>query len=102
MDFSPNPSVVRLGADFVVAFVWQSVVEYWWHRLMHTHACYSTMHKFHHFYRSPEPFCDMYLPRYPASMPHPDALTRCPTRQVYSPVGVPGLPMYPVVTALRV
>jgi sterol desaturase/sphingolipid hydroxylase (fatty acid hydroxylase superfamily) len=35
----------------VVALAWQSVWEYWWHRLMHQKWCYMRMHKFHHFYK---------------------------------------------------
>jgi len=61
MDFAPSPGSWRVGADFVVAFAWQTVLEYGWHRLMHTRLCYRTMHKFHHYYKSPEPFCDMYI-----------------------------------------
>lgn len=44
-----------------IAIVYESVVEYYWHRLMHTKAFYATFHKYHHFYKSPEPWDDMYI-----------------------------------------
>lgn len=35
----------------VAALGWQSVLEYAWHRLMHTRWCYTRMHKYHHHYK---------------------------------------------------
>jgi sterol desaturase/sphingolipid hydroxylase (fatty acid hydroxylase superfamily) len=43
------------------ALLWQSVIEYYWHRLMHLPWFYKRFHKVHHFYTSPEPFDDMYI-----------------------------------------
>ena len=40
--------------DFFTAVVFQSVAEYYWHRLMHSKVFYSRLHKHHHFYKSPE------------------------------------------------
>ena len=43
------------------AFAWQSVLEYYWHRMMHLPAFYRRFHKMHHHYKSPQPFDDMYI-----------------------------------------
>jgi sterol desaturase/sphingolipid hydroxylase (fatty acid hydroxylase superfamily) len=51
---------VLLG-ELLGAVVFQSVVEYYWHRLMHTKLCYAQFHKLHHFYKSPEVWDDMYI-----------------------------------------
>ena len=47
--------------DLLLAVAWQSILEYYWHRLMHTKYCYKRMHKYHHANKSPEPFDDMYI-----------------------------------------
>lgn len=47
--------------QFLLAVTYQSVVEYYWHRLMHWKYCYRYLHKFHHSYKSPEPWDDMYI-----------------------------------------
>ena len=47
--------------EVLFAICWQSVLEYYWHRMMHTNLFYATLHKYHHFYKSPEPFDDMYI-----------------------------------------
>ena len=47
--------------DFFLALTYESVVEYIWHRLMHLRFFYLRFHKLHHFYKSPEPFDDMYI-----------------------------------------
>ena len=61
-EFELNSStIMRLALEFTLAFCWQSVVEYWWHIWMHTDAMYATFHKHHHFYKSPEPFCDLFI-----------------------------------------
>lgn len=44
-----------------IAMTYECIVEYYWHRLMHTKYCYGRFHKFHHFYKSPEPWDDMYI-----------------------------------------
>jgi sterol desaturase/sphingolipid hydroxylase (fatty acid hydroxylase superfamily) len=48
-----------LLAEFLVAVVWENVVEYYFHRTMHLPAVYRTFHKLHHAYKSPTPFDDM-------------------------------------------
>ena len=56
------PSAFVQEASFLIAaLIIQSVVEYWWHILMHRRFCYRHLHKHHHFYTSPEPFDDMYI-----------------------------------------
>ena len=47
--------------DFFIAFIIQSILEYVWHIWIHTDAIYSWCHKFHHSYKSPFPFADMYI-----------------------------------------
>jgi sterol desaturase/sphingolipid hydroxylase (fatty acid hydroxylase superfamily) len=44
-----------------LALLWESVIEYYWHRMMHLPWFYKRFHKVHHFYTSPEPFDDMYI-----------------------------------------
>eukprot|EP00128_Syssomonas_multiformis_P001965 Colp12_sorted_trinity150504_noHs@10532 len=43
----------------VSAITYQCVAEYYWHRIMHLPWFYRNFHKIHHYYKSPEPFCDM-------------------------------------------
>lgn len=53
-----------LGAvalELLVAVVYENVTEYYWHRLMHLPGLYARLHKHHHFYKSPEPWDDMYI-----------------------------------------
>jgi sterol desaturase/sphingolipid hydroxylase (fatty acid hydroxylase superfamily) len=50
-----------IAFDFMVAIVWQSVLEYYVHVLMHTKILYSTIHKYHHHYKSPEVWDDLYV-----------------------------------------
>lgn len=44
-------SIAREAPLLVAALAWQSLLEYWWHRLMHTRWYFSRMHKFHHHYK---------------------------------------------------
>lgn len=39
----------------------QSVLEYYWHALMHTPWCYAHLHRFHHFYKAPQVFDDLMI-----------------------------------------
>ena len=43
------------------SFLWESIIEYYWHRMMHLPWFYKRFHKIHHFYTFPEPFDDMYI-----------------------------------------
>ena len=63
MQFDPVSSYgwFSILCDFMVAVIYESVVEYYWHRLMHLRLFYGIFHKYHHFYKSPEPFDDMYI-----------------------------------------
>ena len=58
-------SVLRFSGHvlgwFAVAYIYENVVEYVWHRAMHLPWCYRTMHKYHHTYKAPEPFDDLYI-----------------------------------------
>ena len=51
----------RIAVEVLAAIMYQSVAEYYWHRLMHTKYFYKVFHKYHHFYKSPEPWDDMYI-----------------------------------------
>lgn len=61
-EFSSLQSLVlTIFLECLIATVYQSVVEYYWHRLMHLRFFYINLHKYHHFYKSPEPWDDMYI-----------------------------------------
>src|SRR5690349_21737296 len=47
--------------EFITPHVSPGVLEYYWHRLLHTPIMYKRFHKVHHYYKSPEPFDDMYI-----------------------------------------
>ena len=47
--------------DLITAIVYESVVEYYWHRMMHLPWFYRNFHKYHHHYKSPEPWDDMHI-----------------------------------------
>lgn len=46
---------------FFIAFIYENIIEYYWHRAMHLSLFYKTFHKYHHYYKYPEPFDDMYI-----------------------------------------
>jgi sterol desaturase/sphingolipid hydroxylase (fatty acid hydroxylase superfamily) len=52
---------LRITIELVVLLGYESIVEYWWHRAMHTNYLYSTFHKIHHSNKAPEPFDDMMI-----------------------------------------
>lgn len=52
---------VQLIVDTICAIIYQCVLEYYWHRLMHVPYFYKALHKYHHHYKSPEIFDDMYI-----------------------------------------
>ena len=43
------------------AVAMQCVLEYYWHRLMHMRWFYKTLHKYHHHYKSPNVWCDLFI-----------------------------------------
>mmetsp|Transcript_1148 Transcript_1148/g.2090 ORF Transcript_1148/g.2090 Transcript_1148/m.2090 type:complete len:167 (+) Transcript_1148:112-612(+) len=45
----------------VLAVTWQSVAEYYWHRVMHWPSVYKRLHKLHHHYKAPQPFDDLFI-----------------------------------------
>ncbi|CAM9736513.1 unnamed protein product [Heterosigma akashiwo] len=51
----------KVFLGLVKALVFQSICEYYWHLLMHTGPMYKRFHKFHHHYKVPRPFDDMYI-----------------------------------------
>lgn len=63
--FSFDPIVkyglVSVLLELFLAVMWQCIVEYYWHRTMHLKWFYTRFHKFHHAYKSPEVWDDMYI-----------------------------------------
>lgn len=53
--------VLSILVDLSIITMHESIVEYYWHRTMHWRPFYQVFHKMHHFYKSPEPFDDMYI-----------------------------------------
>jgi sterol desaturase/sphingolipid hydroxylase (fatty acid hydroxylase superfamily) len=47
--------------DMFIAVLYQSIIEYYWHRMMHLKWFYATFHKLHHAYKAPEIWDDMYI-----------------------------------------
>lgn len=45
----------------ILPHLYQGILEYYWHRIMHYGIFYRNFHKFHHFNQNPEPFDDMYI-----------------------------------------
>ncbi len=61
LQFYNDINIPWLVVEVVIAIVYQSVCEYYWHRLQHTTYFYATFHKYHHHYKSPEPYDDMMI-----------------------------------------
>ena len=59
--FSNDYGVFNMLKDFIIAVVYQSVVEYYWHRIMHFRLFYKHLHKYHHHYKAPEVYDDLYI-----------------------------------------
>ena len=53
--------IYKIMLETVIIVTYQCVAEYYWHRLMHIPYFYKNFHKYHHFYKSPEPWDDMYI-----------------------------------------
>lgn len=53
--------ILKILWELFAAVALEMVLEYYWHRLMHLRFVYRHLHKFHHYYKSPEPFDDMYI-----------------------------------------
>ncbi len=53
--------VLSEAARMVLGLAVQSVLEYYWHRLMHLPAVYRRLHKYHHHYKAPSCFTDMFI-----------------------------------------
>jgi len=58
---SLKESTIDVIFGFSIAVIYQSVLEYYWHRIMHLSFLYKLLHKYHHFYKSPEPWDDLYI-----------------------------------------
>ena len=53
--------VFKIAIGLALAVTWQSVLEYYWHRAMHLPAVYAKLHKFHHHYKAPQPWDDLFI-----------------------------------------
>jgi len=65
LTFDSTPSLLGwlriVAVELTVCVAYESVVEYWWHRLMHIPFFYRRLHKLHHHYKSPEVYDDMMI-----------------------------------------
>ncbi len=61
LQFYNDINILWLIVEVVIAIVYQSICEYYWHRLQHTNYFYRTFHKYHHYYKAPEPYDDMMI-----------------------------------------
>jgi len=52
---------VHFLSGLLASLIWQSVLEYYWHAAMHTSVLYQRFHRFHHTYKSPQPFDDLFI-----------------------------------------
>mmetsp|Transcript_16307 Transcript_16307/g.41342 ORF Transcript_16307/g.41342 Transcript_16307/m.41342 type:complete len:163 (+) Transcript_16307:90-578(+) len=60
MRFEPVENEWKMSiVSFFLGIVLHMMLEYYWHRLMHLRWFYCTFHKYHHYFKSPEPFDDM-------------------------------------------
>ncbi len=57
--FPAAAALLDVVVGFLKATAWQSVAEYYWHRLMHHRVFYRALHKIHHHYKSPSVWCDL-------------------------------------------
>lgn len=53
--------LLNILLDFVISVILEHILEYYWHRLMHVRWFYVHLHKFHHYYKAPQPFDDLYM-----------------------------------------
>jgi len=59
--FSSLNNIILIIFEILLAILCQSILEYYWHRIMHFKYFYKLFHKYHHYYKSPEPWDDMYI-----------------------------------------
>lgn len=60
-DITSINDCLQVVLEFVWIVCWQCIIEYYWHRMMHLPFFYKLFHKFHHHYKAPEPWDDMYI-----------------------------------------
>lgn len=53
--------LLKVFGMLLVCIFYEVVAEYYWHRAMHSRYCYAHFHRFHHAYRAPSVFDDMYI-----------------------------------------
>lgn len=54
----PYASIIK---DIFIMVSYENIMEYYWHRFLHSKIMYKNFHKYHHFYKAPEPWDDMYI-----------------------------------------
>lgn len=54
-------SIIFIMLETVCIIIYENIVEYYWHRLMHINYFYITFHKYHHYFKSPQPYNDMFI-----------------------------------------
>lgn len=59
--FDPNLTITSWILQLTGIVLWENLVEYYWHRAMHLPTIYRFLHKYHHRFKAPEPFCDMFI-----------------------------------------
>lgn len=59
MYYHKNINTSMLIYELLLAIIIQSVLEYYWHRLMHLNFFYINFHKYHHYYKAPEPWVNI-------------------------------------------
>jgi lathosterol oxidase len=63
MSFAPvsEYGLLQIFTDLIIAYIYENIAEYYWHRLLHIGPLYRSFHKVHHYYKAPEPFDDMMM-----------------------------------------
>lgn len=82
--------------EFLLITLHESVVEYYWHRMMHLPFFYRRFHKLHHFNKAPVPFADMLINPleaigYYCILYSPPFLYRCHWLSFFAYMGLMGL-----------
>ena len=54
-------SILNVIIGFILSVLYQCIIEYYWHRILHFPFFYKNFHKMHHYYKSPKPFDDVMI-----------------------------------------
>jgi len=61
MSFNIEYSYASIIKDILIIVLYENIMEYYWHRSLHSKIMYKNFHKYHHYYKAPEPWDDMYI-----------------------------------------